>query len=43
VRDSKNRSGGTLFFTNTEWQAFLDGARAGQFSVRGKVDPRLPR
>ncbi|KKU50220.1 MAG: hypothetical protein A3F53_00960 [Candidatus Zambryskibacteria bacterium RIFCSPHIGHO2_12_FULL_48_10] len=34
VRDSKNRSGATLFFTNAEWSAFLAGAKSGQFDTR---------
>ncbi|MBI2065554.1 MAG: DUF397 domain-containing protein [Candidatus Zambryskibacteria bacterium] len=33
VRDSKNRRGGTLFFTNAEWKAFLEGAKGGEFEV----------
>ena len=31
VRDTKNRDGGTLAFTHTEWTAFLTGAKAGDF------------
>lgn len=32
VRDSKNHGAGpTLFFTDAEWTAFLDGARHGEF------------
>jgi len=31
VRDSKNPDGGTLTFTATEWAAFTEGVRAGQF------------
>jgi Domain of unknown function (DUF397) len=31
VRDSKDRSGPTLRFTFEEWQAFLVGARDGEF------------
>jgi hypothetical protein len=31
VRDSKNRSGGTLVFTSDEWVTFLDAVRAGDF------------
>ena len=31
VRDSKDRDGGALVFTNTQWAAFLDGVRAGDF------------
>ncbi|MEW1718685.1 DUF397 domain-containing protein [Streptomyces sp. NPDC093109] len=29
VRDSKNRDGGTQFYTPAEWTAFLDGLKAG--------------
>jgi hypothetical protein len=31
VRDSKDRAGGTLVFTSTQWEAFLDGVRGGDF------------
>ena len=31
VRDSKDPEGPTLAFTETEWAAFLAGARDGQF------------
>lgn len=31
VRDSKNREGGILVFTPTEWLAFTDGVRYGEF------------
>lgn len=31
VRDSKNPSGAVLTFTPAEWDAFLAGARDGQF------------
>lgn len=34
VRDSKDRSGPALQFTPAEWQAFVDGARAGEFDLR---------
>jgi hypothetical protein len=33
VRDSKNRDSGTLAFTPDEWQAFLAGARDGEFDL----------
>lgn len=33
VRDSKNRTGGTLFFTKKEWKAFLGGVSKGQFNI----------
>jgi Domain of unknown function (DUF397) len=31
VRDSKNPAGGVLVLSPTEWAAFLDGVRAGEF------------
>jgi hypothetical protein len=31
VRDSKDRSGPVLFYTPVEWEAFLDGAKKGEF------------
>ena len=31
VRDTKDRSAGTLVFTRAEWKAFLDGVKAGEF------------
>jgi len=31
VRDTKNRDGGTLYFTEAEWAAFAAGVRAGEF------------
>jgi hypothetical protein len=31
VRDSKNPTGAILKFTADEWDAFLDGARSGEF------------
>jgi hypothetical protein len=33
VRDSKDRSGPVLTFTEAEWDAFLDGARKGEFDL----------
>jgi hypothetical protein len=33
VRDSKNRNGTTLRFSNAEWAAFLAGARDGEFNI----------
>jgi len=33
VRDSKDRTGGTLVFTPAQWTAFLDGVRAGEFDL----------
>lgn len=31
VRDSKDRSGPTHYFTATEWAAFVAGVKAGEF------------
>jgi hypothetical protein len=31
VRDSKNQDGPVLIFTSGEWDAFLGGAKAGEF------------
>jgi hypothetical protein len=31
VRDSKDRGGPVLVFTAHEWEAFLSGARSGEF------------
>jgi len=36
VRDSKDRQGPVLMFTAHEWEAFLGGARDGEFEL-----PRL--
>lgn len=33
VRDSKNPTGGSLVFTQDEWRAFIDGAKAGEFDI----------
>lgn len=33
VRDSKNPNGKRLSFSHEEWQAFLDGAKAGEFDL----------
>lgn len=33
VRDSKNPAGPVLRFTAAEWDAFLDGAKAGEFDI----------
>jgi len=35
VRDSKDPSKATLFFTNDEWSAFIRGAKAGEFDPKG--------
>jgi hypothetical protein len=33
VRDSKNPTGPTLMFTPTEWEAFIHGAKEGEFDL----------
>jgi hypothetical protein len=33
VRDTKNRDGGTLVFTRSEWAAFLGGVKDGEFDL----------
>jgi hypothetical protein len=33
VRDTKNRDGGHLEFTRTEWTAFLGGVHDGEFDL----------
>jgi hypothetical protein len=33
VRDTKNRDGGALIFTHTEWEAFIGGVRQGEFDL----------
>jgi len=33
VRDTKDRHGPMLTFTHVEWNAFLTGARRGEFDV----------
>jgi len=33
VRDSKNPTGPVLVFTRNEWDAFVDGAKDGEFDV----------
>ncbi|GAB1694074.1 DUF397 domain-containing protein [Krasilnikovia sp. M28-CT-15] len=35
VRDSKDRSGPVLRFTDAEWRAFLAGAQDGEFDLPG--------
>jgi Domain of unknown function (DUF397) len=32
VRDTKNRSGAVLRFTNVDWQAFIANVRDGKFN-----------
>ncbi|MBI2003615.1 MAG: DUF397 domain-containing protein [Parcubacteria group bacterium] len=43
VRDGRNRAAGTLFFTNNEWQAFINGVKKGEFEPIGPVAKRLRR
>jgi Domain of unknown function (DUF397) len=33
VRDTKDRDGGTLIFTRSQWSAFLDGLKDGEFDI----------
>ena len=33
VRDSKNPAGPVLLFTTAEWDAFVDGAKGGEFDL----------
>ena len=33
VRDSRDPSGGVLLFTHAEWDAFVDGAKDGEFDL----------
>jgi uncharacterized protein DUF397 len=33
VRDSKNPAGAVLLFTEGEWDAFVDGAKQGEFDL----------
>jgi hypothetical protein len=33
VRDSKDRSGPALMFTEAEWTAFVDSAKDGEFDI----------
>jgi hypothetical protein len=33
VRDSKHPTGPTLMFTPAEWEAFIDGAKEGEFDL----------
>jgi hypothetical protein len=40
VRHSKDLSGPVLRFTPAEWQAFLGGARLGEFDSFGTGGPR---
>jgi uncharacterized protein DUF397 len=33
VRDAKNPAGPVLLFTTAEWDAFVDGAKGGEFDL----------
>jgi hypothetical protein len=33
VRDTKNRDGGTLIFTDDVWTTFVDGVKDGEFDL----------
>jgi hypothetical protein len=35
VRDTKDRTGGILAFTTAEWDAFIAGAKDGEFDRSG--------
>jgi hypothetical protein len=35
LRNSRNPGGAALVFTRTEWEAFLSGARDGEFGTPG--------
>ncbi len=39
VRDSKDRQGPVLMFTANEWEAFLGGARDGEFELQRLQQP----
>ena len=39
VRDSKDRQGPVLLFTTHEWEAFLGGARDGEFELKRLQQP----
>jgi hypothetical protein len=43
VRDSKNRQGPVLMFTALEWEAFLGGARDGEFELPRLQQPAAGR
>jgi hypothetical protein len=42
VRDSKDREGPVLVFTAHEWEAFLGGARDGEFELKRLQQPAGP-
>ncbi|MFF8953904.1 DUF397 domain-containing protein [Streptomyces sp. NPDC014940] len=33
IRDTKDRDGGTQFYTPAEWSAFVAGVKAGEFDA----------
>jgi hypothetical protein len=33
VRDTKDRDGGTLLFSRSEWAAYIAGVKAGEFDI----------
>jgi len=33
VRDSKNTDGGVIQFAHREWEAFINGAKGGEFDL----------
>lgn len=39
LRDSKDPSKKTLFFTHKEWDAFTRGVKAGQFEPLERISP----
>lgn len=43
VRDSKDSSKKTLFFTPAEWACFIEGVKNGEFDPVGGVEANLPR
>jgi hypothetical protein len=42
VRDSKKRNTGILEFTYSEWEAFLSGARSGEFDLEALRSNHIP-
>lgn len=38
VRDGKDPDGPRLGFTRAEWQAFIDGVKAGEFDLEQRVE-----
>jgi hypothetical protein len=43
VRNSRDPEGAVLRFTPREWDAFLGGARRGEFDRFGAMAGRIPR